>query len=163
MRADLSAEGAPGVYAAGDITNIPGPDGRALPQLGSVALQSGVRAADNILADAEGRPREPFSYRDKGIMAMIGRGAAIAAGPHRRELHGLPAFGAWLGVHAVLMTGVRNRIETFLDWGFDYFSRSRGPQVLDRTEAARIDWSDGGGADAAGAPDDASARQQAPA
>ena len=61
------------------------------------------------------------------------------------------------------MTGVRNRIETFLDWGLDYFSRSRGPQVLDRTEAARIDWSDGGAADAAGAPDDASARQQAPA
>ncbi len=163
VRADLSAEGAPGVYAAGDIANIPGPDGRALPQLGSVALQSGVRAAENILADAEGRPREPFTYRDKGIMAMIGRGAAIAAGPHRRELHGLPAFGAWLGVHAVLMTGVRNRIETFLDWGFDYFSRSRGPQVLDRTEAARIDWSDGGATDAAGASDDASARQQAPA
>src|SRR4051794_27236760 len=70
VRADLSAEGAPGVYAAGDIANIPGPDGRPLPQLGSVALQSGVRAAENILADAEGRPREPFTYRDKGIMAM---------------------------------------------------------------------------------------------
>jgi NADH:ubiquinone reductase (H+-translocating) len=160
--ADLRAEGAPGVYAVGDIANIPGPDGHALPQLGSVAMQSGVRAAENILADAAGRPREPFAYRDKGIMAMIGRGAAIAAGPKRRELHGLPAFGAWLGVHAVLMTGVRNRIETFLDWGFDYFSRSRGPQVLDRAEAARIDWSDDGPTDSAAAPTDAST-QQAPA
>ena len=142
---------------------FPGPDGGTLPQLGSVAMQSGVAAAENILADAEGRPRQPFTYRDKGIMAMIGRGAAIAAGPHRRELHGLPAFGAWLGVHAVLMTGVRNRIETFLDWGFDYFSRSRGPQVLDRAEAARIDWSDVGATDAAGAADDAPAHQRAPA
>ena len=57
-------------------------------------MQSGVWAAENLLADARGRPRTPFHYRDKGIMAMIGRGAAIAAaGPYRRELRGLPAFG----------------------------------------------------------------------
>jgi NADH dehydrogenase len=143
VRPDMAVEGLPGIYAAGDVADIPGADGRPLPQLGSVALQSGVCAADNILAMAAGRPPTPFSYHDKGIMAMIGRGAAIAeVGSRRRELHGLPAFGAWLGVHAVLMTGVRNRMETFLDWGFDYFSRSRGPQVLDRSDAAEIDWAD---------------------
>jgi NADH:ubiquinone reductase (H+-translocating) len=139
--ADLTVEGAEGVYAVGDVANIPGPDGRALPQLGSVALQSGVCAAENILAGLDGGPRRPFRYRDKGIMAMIGRGAALAeVGPRRRELHGLPAFLAWLGVHAVLMTGIRNRIETFIDWGWDYLSRSRGPQVLDRTGMVEIDW-----------------------
>ena len=58
------------------------------------------------------------------------------------------------------MTGVRNRIETFLDWGWDYFSRSRGPQVLDRAEAARIDWDDDESAAAAGA---AASRQTTPA
>ena len=74
-------------------------------------------------------------------MAMIGRGAAIAeVGPHRHELHGVIAFSAWLGVHASLMTGVRNRIDAFVDWGSDYFSEHRGPQVLDRSDAARIDW-----------------------
>ena len=74
-------------------------------------------------------------------MAMIGRGAAIAeVGPHRHELHGVIAFSAWLGVHAALMTGVRNRIDAFVDWGWDYFGKSRGPQVLDRSDAARIDW-----------------------
>jgi hypothetical protein len=40
------------------------------------------------------------------------------------------------------MTGVRNRVEGFLDWGWDAFSRTRGPMVLDRTDAARIDWED---------------------
>jgi hypothetical protein len=40
------------------------------------------------------------------------------------------------------MTGARARIEAFIDWGWDYFSKSRGPQVLDRTDAARIDWGD---------------------
>ena len=60
------------------------------PQLGSVALQSGAWAADNILADVAGKPRKPFHYHDKGIMAMIGRGAAIAeVGAHRHELHGV--------------------------------------------------------------------------
>jgi NADH dehydrogenase len=138
---DLTVEGMDGVYAVGDVANVPGGDGRALPQLGSVALQSGAWAAENILAGLDGRPRRAFRYRDKGIMAMIGRGAALAeVGPRRRELHGLPAFLAWLGVHAVLMTGIRNRIETFIDWGWDYLSRSRGPQVLDRTGMAEIDW-----------------------
>jgi NADH dehydrogenase len=141
VAADLTVEGMDGVYAVGDVANIPGPHGRALPQLGSVALQSGVWAARNILAGLDGEPRRPFAYHDKGIMAMIGRGAALAeVGPRRRELHGLPAFLAWLGVHALLMTGVRNRIETFIDWGWDYLSRSRGPQVLDREGEVEIDW-----------------------
>ena len=45
-------------------------------------------------------------------------------------------------MHAALLTGARNRVETFLEWGFDYFSRSRGPQILDRRTVAAIDWSD---------------------
>ena len=72
---------------------------------------------------------------------MIGRGAAIAeVGPHRHELHGAVAHSAWLGVHAALMTGTRNRVDAFITWGSDYFSKQRGPQVLDRSDAARIDW-----------------------
>jgi NADH dehydrogenase len=138
---DLTVDGAPGVYAVGDGANIPGPDGHFLPQLGSVAQQSGRWAGDNVLADFAGKPRKPFHYHDKGIMAMIGRGAAIAeVGPHRHELHGAVAHAAWLGVHAALMTGIRTRVEAFLEWGWDTFSRTRGPQVLDRTDAARIDW-----------------------
>jgi NADH dehydrogenase len=138
---DLSVAGADGVYVVGDVANIPSPDGHAYPQLGSVALQSGVWAAENILADAAGKPRRTFHYHDKGIMAMIGRGAAIAeVGAHRHELHGAIAFSAWLGVHASLMTGVRNRVDAFINWGWDYFTKSRGPQVLDRADIAKIDW-----------------------
>ena len=138
---DLTVDGAPGVYAVGDVANIPSPDGHAHPQLGSVAMQSGRAAAENVLADFAGKPRESFHYHDKGIMAMIGRGAAVAeVGAHRHELHGVIAFSAWLGVHSLLMTGTRNRIDAFIAWGWDNFSSSHGPQVLDRSEAARIDW-----------------------
>ena len=131
---DLTVEGFPGVYVVGDIANIPGPDGEAFPQLGSVALQSGTCVAESILAEVSGDSRKEFHYKDKGIMAMIGRGAAVAeVGKHRHELHGSIAFAAWLGV--------RNRIEAFVDWGWDYFSKTRGPQVLDqRSAAAHIDW-----------------------
>jgi NADH:ubiquinone reductase (H+-translocating) len=148
VQPDLTVEGAPGIYAVGDVASIPAPDGGTRPQLGSVALQSGAWAATNIIMNLEGGPRAPFRYRDKGVMAMIGRGAAVAAlGPRRREIHGPPAFAAWLGVHAMLMTGSRNRVEAILDWGWDYFSRTRGPQVLDRAEAADIDWTEDGAAE----------------
>ena len=138
---DLTVDDVPGVYAVGDVANVPAPDGTPYPQLGSVALQSGAWAADNIRAVAAGKQAKPFHYHDKGIMAMIGRGAAIAeVGAHRHELHGVVAFSAWLGVHSALMLGVRNRIDAFVAWGWDNFSSSRGPQVLDRADAAQIDW-----------------------
>ena len=131
------------MYVVGDIANIAGPDGEPLPQLGSVALQSGKTAADNILADFEGKPRTPFAYRDKGIMAMIGRKAAIAeVGKNHHEVHGQLAHMAWLGVHASLMTGARDKIEAIIDWGWDRFSKTGGPHVLDRGDAAEIDWED---------------------
>ena len=140
---DLTLDGHEGVYVVGDIANIPGNGGTALPQLGSVALQSGSWAAKNIIADFEGKPRKPFAYRDKGIMAMIGRGAAIGeVGKHHHEIHGELGHLAWLGVHASLMTGTKAKIEAFVDWAWDGFSKTGGPHVLDRGEAAEIDWTD---------------------
>jgi NADH:ubiquinone reductase (H+-translocating) len=140
---DLSLAGHDGVYVIGDIANIPDGAGGSLPQLGSVAMQSGHWAADNIVADFEGKPRKQFAYRDKGIMAMIGRGAAIAeVGKHHHEIHGELAHMAWLGVHASLMTGTKSKIEAFVDWAWDGFSKTGGPHVLDRDDAAEIDWDD---------------------
>jgi NADH:ubiquinone reductase (H+-translocating) len=141
VEGDLTLAGHPGVYVIGDIANIPEAGGSALPQLGSVALQSGHWAADNIRADFEGKPRKPFVYHDKGIMAMIGRGAAIAeVGKRHHEIHGQLAHMAWLGVHASLMTGTKAKIEAFVDWAWDGFSKTGGPHVLDRGDAAEIDW-----------------------
>lgn len=143
---DLTVVGHPNVYAVGDFANIPAPDGGPFPQLGSVALQAGRWAARNIRADLDGKPRVAFDYHDKGMMAMIGRNAAVAEmGKHRHELHGAIAFSAWLGVHAWLMSGVRQRVDAFITWGWDYFTKTRGPQVLDRSDAARIDWGDDDG------------------
>jgi len=54
LATDLTIPGFPGTFAVGDVANIPGPDGHPLPQLGSVAQQSGKWAAGNILADLAG-------------------------------------------------------------------------------------------------------------
>ena len=141
VQPDLTVAGFPGVYALGDFANIPGADGRPLPQLASVAQQCGVWTANNILAEIAGKPRTAFHYHDKGIMAMIGRDAAVAEiGRKRHELDGPIAFAAWLGVHALLMSGVRARVEAFIDWAWNYFSKTRPIQVLDRPYEDRIDW-----------------------
>ncbi len=143
VQPDLTLAGYEGVYVAGDIANIPDKDETSLPQLGSVALQSGTWAAKNIVADFEGKPRKPFAYHDKGIMAMIGRGAAIGeVGKHHHEIHGELGHMAWLGVHASLMTGTKAKIEAFVDWAWDGFSKTGGPHVLDRGDAANINWDD---------------------
>jgi NADH:ubiquinone reductase (H+-translocating) len=135
--------GHPRVYVLGDAANIPHADGKALPQLGSVAQQSGAWAAQNILDEMAGKERADFRYKDKGIMAMIGRNAAIAEmGAHRHEVEGPVAFAAWLGVHAALLSGTRNKIDAFIAWGWDYFSSDRAIAIVDRTDDARIDWGD---------------------
>jgi NADH dehydrogenase len=141
VQPDLRVADCPGVYVLGDLANTPDAVGGYYPQLGSVALQAGQWTAGNILADIAGNPHTPFKYHDKGIMAMISHNAAIVElGEKRHELHGPVAVAAWLGVHAYLMSGIRTRIEAFIGWTWTYFSRSRGPQVLDRSDAARIDW-----------------------
>ena len=133
---DLTVDGHPQVFVVGDLANIPSPDGRAFPQLGSVALQAGQCAAANIVRAVEGKQMEPFAYHDKGIMAMIGHNAAIAeVGEHRHELHGAVAYATWLGVHAYLMGVSRQRRDAFVNWAWNEFGKSR---VLDTSDEARL-------------------------
>jgi NADH dehydrogenase len=135
--------GLEGVYVLGDFANITGKDGKPLPQLASVAEQSGKCCAKNILLEIAGKPRDSFQYVDKGIMAMIGRNSAVAeVGEHRHELHGAIAFAAWLGVHAALLSSTRAKIEAFVEWAWDYFGAARGDAVLDHTEELQINWNE---------------------
>ena len=97
---DLTVPGHPEISAVGDIAAIR-EDGaeRPLPQLGSVALQSGEHAGKNIASRIAGKDTKPFRYHDKGTMATIGRGAAVIQTHHGRAITGAPAFLAWGAVH----------------------------------------------------------------
>jgi NADH dehydrogenase len=145
VQPDLTVPGHPKVFAVGDVANIPFGDEHALPQLGSVAQQSGEWAAKNILGDIDGTGRAPFHYRDKGIMAMIGRKAAVAEmGAHRHEMHGRIAFAAWLGVHAELLSNTGAELKSFIAWANDFYFRPhhRSAELLDpaQVELPRIHW-----------------------
>jgi NADH dehydrogenase len=137
---DFTVPGFAGVLVIGDIANIPNKDAW-YPQLGSVALQSGGAAAKTIQSLIKGTTPKPFSYLDKGTMAMIGRGAAVAQ-VKGIELHGKLAFTAWLGVHAALVTGGSNRVDAFKSWAVDYFGKERAPEPLDRSGTPRMQWED---------------------
>jgi NADH dehydrogenase len=142
---DLTVPGYPHIFALGDVANIPGGDGTALPQLGSVAQQTGDWAAGNIIADLENTDRQPFHYKDKGIMAMIGRKAAVAEmGAHRHEIHGRVAFAAWLGVHAELLGNIGAELKAFVAWAEEFYVRPhhRSAALLEpsRIDLPRIDW-----------------------
>jgi len=132
---ELCLPGHPNVFVLGDFANTKDASGGYLPQLGSVAQQAGRHCARNIIADVEGEPRTAFSYFDKGMMAMVGRDAAVAeVGPRHIPISGPLAFAAWLGVHAVLLTTARAQMEALVEWGWDYIAGSRVSAILDDPE-----------------------------
>jgi NADH:quinone reductase (non-electrogenic) len=118
------------VYAIGDVA---GGD-PALPMLSSPAMQQGRYVARSILAAVRGQaPLPPFRYKDKGTMAVIGRGAAVA-NVRGLQLTGHIGWLAWLGVHLYYVVGFRNRVAVFFHWGWDYFRRDRPTRMITTVE-----------------------------
>ncbi|HET7140159.1 MAG TPA: NAD(P)/FAD-dependent oxidoreductase [Arthrobacter sp.] len=132
---DLTVPGVDGVYVLGDAANITDAAGDKLPQLGSVAQQSGKWAARNIHADLTGGKREPFRYWDKGYMAMVGRGAAVAElGRKRIQLQGPLAFVSWLAVHLALLPGFQQKVRALTSWATGYVTHSPSQVVVGRPD-----------------------------
>jgi NADH dehydrogenase len=128
---DLSVVGRPGVWAVGDVAAAPAKGGAGvLPQLAPVAMQSGAHVARQIGRQLEGKPTQPFRFRDKGTMATIGRRSAVAELPGRVRLHGTVAWLAWLGLHILYLAGLRNRASVLLNWAWGYITWDRGPRII---------------------------------
>ena len=128
---DLRVTGFEDVFAIGDMAaarSVGEP--RPLPQLAQPAIQEGRFVASQIRRLLDGEATIPFRYRDKGIMATIGRRAAVAELPSGIRLKGTPAWLAWLGLHIVFLVGVRNRTSVLLNWAWRYVSWRRGPKVI---------------------------------
>jgi NADH dehydrogenase len=126
---DLSVPEHPEIFVVGDMGEVAS-GGEVLPQLGSVAMQSGEHVGRQIARRLEGEPGQPFKYWDKGFMATIGRGAAVVEFPNKRTLHGPLAYFAWLGVHLALLSGMRNRIETLWNWGWSALTHDRAARII---------------------------------
>jgi NADH dehydrogenase len=114
---DLSLPDHPEVYVVGDVAAIvDSKTGQVLPQLGSVALQSGEHAGETIARRIAGKDAKPFKYRDKGTMATIGRGAAVVQMLGGRTMTGLKAQLAWGTVHLALLPTNEDRAKAVVDW-----------------------------------------------
>jgi NADH dehydrogenase len=127
---DLSIEGHPEVFAVGDmawITDTKTND--VLPQLGSVALQAGAHAGENIERLVQGKSTKPFEYKDKGTMAAIGRGAAVVQLRRGRTIKGKAAWLAWGSVHLALLSTGEDRAKAMLDWTWAGFTHERASRI----------------------------------
>lgn len=127
---DLTVPGYENIYLAGDVALVRGADGAPLPGVCQVAMQQGVYAAGAIIARLKGRrPSKPFRYFNKGEMAVIGRGAAVANifGIH---LSGFLAWFIWLFIHLMYLVNFQNRLLVFIQWGFQYLTFSRAQRLI---------------------------------
>ncbi len=116
--ADLRVRGFDDVFAVGDIAYSP----EQLPQLAQPALQGGKHAGRQIVRLLAGEPTRPMTYWDKGILATIGRSAAVAQIKRVPNLTGFVAWLIWLFVHIMFLLGTRNRIATVVNLGVRYLS-----------------------------------------
>lgn len=114
---ELAIPSHPEVYAVGDIAAITDQKtNQVLPQLGSVALQSGEHAGETIANRVAGKKAKPFKYRDKGTMATIGRGSAVVQMLGGRTMKGKAAQLAWGSVHLALLPTNQDRAKAVVDW-----------------------------------------------
>jgi NADH:ubiquinone reductase (H+-translocating) len=121
----------PEVFAVGDAAWITdAKTGDVLPQLGSVALQAGEHAGRNIARIVGGDEPKPFEYTDKGTMAAIAPGAAVAQLHGGRTMKGKMAFLAWGGVHLTLLSGWEDRTKAMVDWAWAGVSHERPGRIL---------------------------------
>jgi NADH dehydrogenase len=126
---DLSIPEFPDAFVIGDMAHLEEPGRGLVPGLAPAAIQEGKVAAQNVLASIAGRPRRPFRYRDKGMMATIGKHKAIAQ-TGRFHLTGYIAWLAWLFVHILYLIGFRNRLAVFAQWVWSYMFSKRGARLI---------------------------------
>jgi NADH:quinone reductase (non-electrogenic) len=131
---DLTLPDHPEVYVVGDVAAITdSKTEQLLPQLGSVALQSGEHAGESIARRIAGKDAKPFAYKDKGTMATIGRGAAVVQMLGGRTMTGLKAQAAWGVVHLALLPTNEDRAKAVVDWAGAAFTHQRVGRI--RVEA----------------------------
>ena len=132
---DLSIPDHPEVFVAGDLAWIE-QHGRGVSGVAPAAMQMGTYVGRTIRSEIAGRARKPFRYLDKGTLATIGRGAAIADLRGLR-ISGFIAWVLWVFIHIFYLIGFRNRLLVLSEWAWAYLTYQRGMRLI--TGEARLD------------------------
>jgi NADH dehydrogenase len=130
---DYSVPGFPNVFVVGDMASLEMAPGQLVPGVAPAAMQAGQHAANMILRDLEGQPRQPFVYNDKGTMATIGKSRAVGQ-IGRMKLTGRIAWLAWLLIHVYQLIGFRNRLAVIFNWAWNYMFSKRGARLITEKE-----------------------------
>ena len=121
----------PDVWAIGDAAAVlRGAGDEVCPQLAPVAIQSGKHCAEQILNVLKGKPTKSFKYHDKGMMATIGRRAAVAKMQRGPVIKGTLGWLAWLTLHLFYLVGFRNRFRVLTNWCWRYLDWPSGPRLI---------------------------------
>jgi NADH dehydrogenase len=118
----------PEIFVVGDLCAFV-EDGKPLPGVAQVAMQQGAHAGRNIRRAIEGRPLEPFRYKDYGIMATIGRGSAVGY-VFGLKIAGFTAWLFWIFLHIFWLIGFRNRAAVMAEWAWAYMTLQRRVRLI---------------------------------
>jgi NADH:ubiquinone reductase (H+-translocating) len=131
VEADLTLPGQPEVIALGDMVRVRGADGVPMtyPGVAPVAIQQGHYAGKLVADRLNGGTTAPFHYFDKGNLATIGRGRAVAQ-VRFLKLSGLPAWLVWLVVHLWYLIGFQNRLLVMIKWSISFFTHGRSARII---------------------------------
>ena len=128
VQPDLSVPGRPEVFVVGDLAAVES-GGRPVPATAPPAIQEGRHAAAAIVAELAGRTRLPFRYKDRGMLATVGRRAGVAS-ICGFGFAGFVAWLLWLLVHITWLIGHRNRLVVLFEWAWAYFTYQRSARVI---------------------------------
>ncbi len=120
------------IFAVGDIACLVDeayPEG--LPMMAQPAIQQGDQLGDNMIRLIEQKPMQPFVYKDKGVMATIGRNKAVVDLKHFK-FQGIFAWYVWMYVHLFFLIGFRNRMVVFINWVYNYIRFDREARLIIR-------------------------------
>ena len=139
---DCSIPGHPELFVIGDLAHFDR-DGEPLPGVAQVAIQGGRHVARAIQDDLQGRPRQPFRYRDLGNLATIGRNRAVADFG-RLRFGGYFAWLIWAFVHIFALIGFRNRVLVMIQWAWAWLTFQRGIRLITGSPEVELARSRGG-------------------
>lgn len=137
VQPDLSLAAHPEIFVVGDLASTT-THGKPVPGVGAAAKQMGWTAAHNLLARNENGATVPFVYRDYGLLATIGRNAAVGT-VGGVQISGRIAWLFWVCVHLFYLIGFRNRLVVLFDWAWAYVSFERSARVFTAENESRHD------------------------
>jgi NADH dehydrogenase len=121
----------PEVFVIGDAAYVEDEQGKSLPMLATVAQQQAKAAARNLRRLLKAEELEPFRYKDPGLLATIGRNAAVAR-IWGLSFSGFIAWVIWVGLHIFRLIGFRNRVAVLINWAWDYFFYDNQVRLITR-------------------------------